>query len=587
MISASPKVLTLAALAAVLVVFPVLAETPPSHGKARIAVGDTLTVIQRPLLSIPTIVTAGSAFTISCAADPATTGWAASLRGDEGETTLIITGASYDASTLWWSLVAEVPLGTVARLYDLCLTADGGLLDDTHNSVRVLEHFENSYYFIHITDSHLPTHLYWDGWDMADSNATEDLREVIEDINIINPEFVLHTGDLVNEGELEDYEDRRVYTRAKQLLGELTVPVYMVAGNHDLGGWTSTPPSAGTARRDWWRFFGWARLDDPPPGAPLRTQNFSFDYGTVHYVGMEAYVNYDHWREWYYDYYSFPSAQLDWLDADLAAASGTDAQVLFFHMDFQDQLDLSSLGVEMALYGHIHYDHGSIHSMPFNLATDNTCDGDRAFRLIRVTNGVLMPTETVWSGSNGNNLSVNYSPANDGTNDMVTATVSNHTGERFEYGQLRFVMPAGPGDYTVSGGTLDRIEDVIPNAICYVNVMIPANGSIVASVVFEAGVAAPEVAPAHARLGQNYPNPFNPRTTIRFELPAAQSISLSVHSLDGRKLTQLTTGIRPAGWSEVEWDGNDGLGRPLPSGTYLYKLTGNEFSLTRRMTLLR
>ena len=78
--------------------------------------------------------------------------------------------------------------------------------------------------------------------------------------------------------------------------------------------------SDGTARRDWWRFFGWPRLDDPPAGAPWRTQNYSFDYGPVHFVGMESYNNYDRWREEIYGSDSFTSGQLDWLAQDLAAA---------------------------------------------------------------------------------------------------------------------------------------------------------------------------------------------------------------------------------------------------------------------------
>ena len=32
---------------------------------------------------------------------------------------------------------------------------------------------------------------------------------------------------------------------------EFQIPVYLTAGNHDIGGWVATPPPAGTARRDW------------------------------------------------------------------------------------------------------------------------------------------------------------------------------------------------------------------------------------------------------------------------------------------------------------------------------------------------
>jgi 3',5'-cyclic AMP phosphodiesterase CpdA len=96
-----------------------------------------------------------------------------------------------------------------------------------------------------------------------------DLWSLIEDFEILNPEFVLLTGDVVNEGELEDYMGLRCYSRAKNIISEFSVPVYVGGGNHDLGGWDDTPPPDGTARRDWWRFFGWKHLDQTSGPGPF------------------------------------------------------------------------------------------------------------------------------------------------------------------------------------------------------------------------------------------------------------------------------------------------------------------------------
>jgi len=297
------------------------------------------------------------------------------------------------------------------------------------------------------------------------------------DIDIIDPEFVLLTGDIINEGELEDYLYRRYYSRAQRLLAESQVPIYVTSGNHDIGGWDATPPPDGTARRDWWRFFGWKQLDDPPPGAFWHTQNYSFDYGPVHYVGLEAYLNYDGWRWDIYGDMSFTDGQIQWLTDDLAAASGSISQVLFYHYDFSDQIDLSSLGVEMALWGHIHRDEGSISSPPYDLATDNTCDGARSYRLIRVADGELFPSATVSAGSSGDNLEVQYTPANNGLHSQVTAEISNNLDERFEYAQLRFVMPNAAGSFQVTGGNLVQVDSSGTNAICYVAVDIQPTSS--------------------------------------------------------------------------------------------------------------
>jgi hypothetical protein len=89
-----------------------------------------------------------------------------------------------------------------------------------------------------------------------------------------------------------------------------------------------------------------------------------------------------------------------------------------------------------------------------------------------------------------------------------------------------------------------------------------------------------------ARLGQNFPNPFNPGTTIRFELPRAMQVRLSIYDLRGRHLATLVDGWRESG-DEVVWDGTDNSGNTLASGTYIYTLHTPEGSESRRLTLLR
>jgi 3',5'-cyclic AMP phosphodiesterase CpdA len=439
---------------------------------AATGVGDTLTVIQRPLLNIPTIVTVGDTMTIECEEDPGTSGWAAELIKDDLVVPLSVLGSTYDASTLWWEIEVLVPAVSVYELYDLVVTADGGIEDTTWNAVRVIPELKDDYYFVHITDSHLVTHLYYyeSGAD-TDTSEIDDLREVINDINIINPEFVLFTGDIINEGELEEFLDKRYYTRTQALLTEFEVPVYLASGNHDIGGWDDSPPPDGNARRNWWRFFGWKRCDSPPPGAPWYTQNYSFHYGPVHYIGLEAYINYDGWRYGTYGGKSFTSGQMQWLGDEIDANPGSAAHVLFYHRDFSNQINLNSLGADMALWGHTHRNDDDF-SHPHDIGTDNTCDGARAYRLIRVSGGTLQPTYTVDAGSDGSNLEVDFFPGNDGTYYSVRADITNDLSERFEHGLIRVLMPNEPGTLNVTGGTLLQTDDSGPYTTCYVGVDI-------------------------------------------------------------------------------------------------------------------
>jgi 3',5'-cyclic AMP phosphodiesterase CpdA len=459
-----------------LVIFMVTSSI--SWAQATIPIGDTLTVIQRPLINIPAIVRPGDTLNIECDADGQTSGWGAKLLYNQIQIPLQVLSSSYDPATLWWSISTLIPNVPIYELYDLVVTAHSGIEDTSRNSVRVISGFKDDYYFIHITDTHLPTNLYyWEPGAETDTSEMLDLHEVISDINIINPEFVLLTGDLLNEGELEDFLGRRYYTKAQRIFTTFKVPLYLTSGNHDIGGWDSTPPPDGTSRRDWWRFFGWKRLNTPPAAAPWYTQNYSFDYGPVHYIGLESYLNYDDWRWPTYGNQSFTSGQMQWLNNNLAAAAGSSARVLFYHYDFSSQINLNTLGVEMALWGHIHNDQGNLTVPPYNLSTNNVSTNERSYRIIRVLNGVLQPIATISAGNPGDNLKVEYQPANNGLHYTVTAQITNNFNVQFEHAQLRFLMPKNGSNPQIHGGTLFQIENSGSNAIYYINVDILQNSS--------------------------------------------------------------------------------------------------------------
>ncbi|MEN8007892.1 MAG: metallophosphoesterase [Candidatus Krumholzibacteriota bacterium] len=563
-------------------------QLPSGGGGISEAIGDTLTIIQRPLVNIPALVTPGQTLEISCAADPATTGWQAEISHEALTLPLTVTAAAYDPATEWWTLSTTVPAVPLYELFDLRVTADGGLDDTTRHAVRVLDQFKDDFYFIHITDTHLPDHKFSDsGGTPADSTETVDLRAVIQDINLINPEFVLITGDFINEGELEDYLEWRCYTRAQRQLYEFTTPTFLVAGNHDLGGWEATPPSDGTARRDWWRFFGWPRLDNPPPGAPEYTQSYSFDYGPVHFVGLEAYNNYDMWRAEIYGTDSFPAAQMAWLNQDLAAASGSQTQVLFYHKDFQNQIDLGALGVEMALWGHVHGDRGSELIQPYDLGTNNVCDGSRSYRLIRVSGGVLQPIPTLSAGGSGQNLRVDYTPANVGLSETVIAQITNNQTERFEHGRLRFVMPANGGHYVATGGQVVQIDQSGEHDVCHVAVDILASGTQTVTVSPDLSSVPGAGLLADLRLDQNIPNPFNPATDVKYHLPVDGSVRLAVYDMKGRQVAVLVDQVLLAGDHAAHWNGRDKSGRDAPSGVYFLRLSIPGQERTRKMVLAR
>lgn len=93
--------------------------------------------------------------------------------------------------------------------------------------------------------------------------------------------------------------------------------------------------------------------------------------------------------------------------------------------------------------------------------------------------------------------------------------------------------------------------------------------------------------PGQFSLGQNYPNPFNPETKISFSLAKTADVTLEVFDILGRKVSTLHSGYLGAGQHEFTWYGVDESGRQAASGIYFYRLSSNEFNLTRKMTLLK
>lgn len=83
-------------------------------------------------------------------------------------------------------------------------------------------------------------------------------------------------------------------------------------------------------------------------------------------------------------------------------------------------------------------------------------------------------------------------------------------------------------------------------------------------------------------LSQNYPNPSRHSTAIRFELPSASFVTLTVFDMRGRIVQTILSAQRPAGMSEAVW--NTGH---LPGGIYFYCLQAGRWTQTRRMLVQR
>jgi hypothetical protein len=545
-------------------------------------IGDTLSIIQRPIINVPAIIQPGDTLEILCDLSVSPTFWNASLIHKNREIQLISFDHKFNEDNLLWTLKAILPEIEFFELYDLKIIITGEDIDIEKDAVQVIPSYDDDFYFVHITDTHLPRKSYCRDNDYEqDTSEMDDFRAVIEDINLINPAFVLHTGDFVNEGELEDFINNRYYTKAKQILSEIDVPIYLVSGNHDVGGWRDTPMSDGTARRDWWKFFGWKYLNNPPESNPQYTQDYTFNYGNCSFIGMEAYLNYDWWKSDIYGGASFTNGQMTWLHKKLNDVEDLKLKILFYHYDFNNTLDLNNLGIDLALWGHTHSDYGSISERPYNLATEACCDGRRAYRLIRVQGNNIKPSTTLHAGRYGTNLKVEFVNDNSGSPTTTTAIVSNQTVEEFEHTLIKFSIQPGVIS-NIANGTLVQIDSLTFPWIAYIQTSVAARSTTeitiqyLTSKINKSGTFAKSF-----ELKQNYPNPFNTGTTINFTIPhhlINPHIQLTLYNIHGKIIKKLFEGELPPGNYSKKWDGTDHMGAKTASGIYYYIIRSDGFS---------
>lgn len=131
------------------------------------------------------------------------------------------------------------------------------------------------------------------------------LRAAVHQLNTMRPrpDVVLATGDLVNDGVTAEYE------HLAGILGDLTIDLHVVPGNHD----------DRTLLR--------ASLDQVPRGGPDDRIDFVLDDYPLRLIGLDTTVPGDHGGESHLD-------QMDWLDRQLSAAPDRPTLIFQHHPPF-------------------------------------------------------------------------------------------------------------------------------------------------------------------------------------------------------------------------------------------------------------
>jgi len=88
--------------------------------------------------------------------------------------------------------------------------------------------------------------------------------------------------------------------------------------------------------------------------------------------------------------------------------------------------------------------------------------------------------------------------------------------------------------------------------------------------------------PTSYKLEQNYPNPFNPTTNIRYSLPKASNVSVKIYDMLGHEVMTVVNSYQNAGNYVETVDASR-----LASGVYFYTIKADNFTETKRMSLVK
>ena len=168
--------------------------------------------------------------------------------------------------------------------------------------------------FVHASDTHISP---------ASVERTRRLGALVDSLS---PAFLIITGDLVRDalrvGEPEATSYYELFTR---VTSAFRTPIWTVPGNHenfgierDTSHVSATNPLYG--RGMYHKYFG--------------PDYYSFNYGGVHFVGLNTADIYD---QWYYGHVD--SLQLAWLERDLALVPATIPVVTFDHIPFVSTIE--------------------------------------------------------------------------------------------------------------------------------------------------------------------------------------------------------------------------------------------------------
>jgi 3',5'-cyclic AMP phosphodiesterase CpdA len=243
----------------------------------------------RPRWNVPVLCLANESITIEAETSfpLAQVGdFSASITSAFGTFLLTITAPTQNFNSI--RATATFPAGVVKDvMYDLEI-AVGGFSDEQEHAVKVLSVYKTNFKILVWSDTQVGySEEYEDDW----LRSYDLVREMVNQANLLNPEFVVITGDITETSMRSEFQF--MYDQIMRL----NVPCFVGFGNHE---------NFGTAEfKRWCQYY-----------------NFTFDYGPdYHFMYLDT--------GWIMDAVKF--TYFDWITGDLQAHANTPVKILYGH----------------------------------------------------------------------------------------------------------------------------------------------------------------------------------------------------------------------------------------------------------------
>ena len=112
---------------------------------------------------------------------------------------------------------------------------------------------------------------------------------------------------------------------------------------------------------------------------------------------------------------------------------------------------------------------------------------------------------------------------------------------------------------------------------------IDTDGAFTFSPTLEVNLSFPQT----FQLFQNYPNPFNPATNISYLISEQSNIKITIYNSSGQKIKTLVNGIKSAGDHSIVWNGRNKSGNTVSNGIYIYKMSAENFSVSKKLIFMK